>query len=163
MRWILEKDEFDQVRLQAHTCKYIDSGCFPTTLHRLVFDDAEMLVPEFCDLVTHLITQSGDKRATFVVLDPDPIHYFWRHFHKYPAIEIKVGDSAKDYLRALNEDPGGSPADALGTNWWECVIVTPSCSWFVHALRDDGDRGGHLWVPEPWTAEIQKFLPAVST
>ena len=89
------------------------------------------------------------------MLDPDPVHYFHRHFKKYPALEIDRGDSARDYLAFVNADPGGNPADAVGTNWWACVIVPPSSKWFVHALRDSGNSGGHLWIPSQW---IEKDL-----
>lgn len=159
MRWITTKDEFEHVRLQAATCKYVDSGRYPTSLQRWVFDDAEMFTPEFANLVQQLIGWSGDFQATYVVLDPDPVWYFWQHFQKYPAIQIKAGDSTQAYLSALNEDPGGSPADAIGTNWWECVIVPPSLTWFVHALRDDLDRGGHLWVPREWANKVIGAYP----
>jgi len=97
---------------------------------------------------------SGDPNAAYVVLDPDPIQYFHRHFKKYPALEIANGDTADDYIHALNEDPGGSPADAVGTNCWEWVIVPPSIKWFIHALRDSDDGGGHLWMPRDWAEQI---------
>ncbi len=159
MRWILDKDDFQQVRLQARTCKYIDSGRYPTILQRWVFDDVALATPEFANLIQHLLVSSRDNCAAYVVLDPDPVHYFWREFNKYPALEIDTGDPPEVYLRALNEDPGSSPVDAVGTNWWECVIVPPSISWFIHCLRDDSDRGGHLWIPGAWKDEVVAIFP----
>jgi hypothetical protein len=146
MDWITSKDDFERIRLEACTCKYIDSGRYPTRLERWIFDDAEMFTPSFAALIQELMRLSQDSEAAYVVLSPDPVWYFWHHFQKYPALRIQVGDSAEVYLRKLNEDPGNSPADAIGTNWWEAIIVPPSIKWFVHALRDDLDRGGHLWL-----------------
>ena len=163
MRWITSKDEFEIVRLQAAECKYIDSGRLHTSLQRWIFDDAEMFTPRFANIIHQLIGWSGDAYATYVVLTPDPVHYFWRHFQKYPAIQIEADDSERAYLSGLNEDPGGSPADAVGTNWWECVIVPPSIKWFVHALRDDTSNGGHLWIPQEWANKVVEALPYLHT
>ena len=154
MRWIIEKDDFEAIRLGAATCKYVDSGRLSTSLQRWIFDDADICTPEFGALLQDLMRFSGDSHYNYVVLNPDPLYYFFHHFHKYPAIEIELGELPKTYLAALSEDPGGSPADAIGVNWWECVIVPPSARWFVHALRDDLDRGGHLWIPPEWSQRV---------
>ena len=154
MRWILDKADFETVRLRARTGKYIDSGRKATSLQRWIFDDAYSCTHEGANLVQQLMALSGDPNAAYVVLDPDPIQYFHRHFKKYPALEIANGDTADDYIHALNEDPGGSPADAVGTNCWEWVIVPPSIKWFIHALRDSDDGGGHLWMPRDWAEQI---------
>jgi hypothetical protein len=159
MRWIEDKTEFDKLFLEARTCVYIDSGREQTTLQRLIFDDAEIRTKKLASLLQCLMEWSGDRVANYIVLDPAPVHYFHRHFNKYPALEIAQGDSAGNYLALLNADPGGSPADAVGVNWWAAVIVPPSIKWFVHALRDSGSNGGHLWVPPEWVEEVAKVYP----
>jgi hypothetical protein len=159
MRWIITKDEFDVARLDAAECKYIDSRRIPTDLQLWIFDDAAIVTRAFGTLIQTLLTLSGDKYATYVVLVPDPVWYFHRKFNKFPAVRIDSGDTAETYLLALNEDPGDSPIDAVGTNWWECVIVPPSRSWFMHALRDDGDTGGHLWIPADWSSQVREGFP----
>jgi hypothetical protein len=159
MRWIENKVEFDKLFLEARTCVYVDSARYQTTLHRLIFDDAEICTTKFAELLQRLMEWSDDQVARYIVLDPDPVHYFHRHFDKYPALEITRGDSAREYLAFLNADPGNSPADAVGTNWWACVIVPPSSKWFIHALRDSGSNGGHLWVPPEWVEEVAKVYP----
>jgi hypothetical protein len=154
MRWLRDKKEFEKVLLEAYTCVYVDSGRRSTNLRRWIFDDAQTTTPEFGNLVQELLNASRDAHASYIVLRPDPVHYFWQHFHKYPAFEIQFGDTTEDYLQALHQDPGESPADAIGTNCWEWVIVPPSAHWFVHVLRDAGDSGGHLWIPEEWTEKV---------
>src|SRR5438309_290853 len=123
MRWIENKDEFRKIFLQARTCVYIDSGREATPLQRLTFDDAAISTSKFAELLQNLMKWSTDSAAHYVVLDPDPVHYFYQLFNKFPVLEIAYGDSPREYLKALNEDPGGNPADALGTNWWACVVV----------------------------------------
>ncbi len=159
MQWIEQKEEFAKLFLEARTCVYVDSGRYPTTLRRLIFDDAEIRTTKFADLLQHLMDLSGDLTAHYIVLDPDPVHYFHRHFSKYPVITIARGDSASDYLALLNADPGGSPADAVGINWWACVIVPPSSKWFVHALRDSDSNSGHLWIPPEWVTKVAEVYP----
>lgn len=115
MRWIEQKAEFERIFLGAKTCVYVDSGREPTTLQRLTFDDAEICTRVFAEFLQKLIDWSGDIKANYIVLDPDPVHYFRHYFQKYPLIEIASGDSAETYLAALNESLGNSPADAIGT------------------------------------------------
>ena len=116
MRWVSSQREFEHVRLEANSCKYVDSRRYATDLQLLTFDDACLLTSDFGLLVQFLLSLSGDRYADYVVLVPDPIWYFHRHFGKYPAVRIDAGDSAEEYLASLNEDPGSSPADAIGTN-----------------------------------------------
>ena len=158
-RWIEEKAEFENVMKCAYTCVYIDSGRETTLLRRLTFDDANILTQPFRQLLTGLMERSAFDKVTYAVLRPDPVHYFRRFFHKFPVVEVKNDDPPEEYLRILNEDPGNSPADAIGINWLEAVIAPASNKWFVHALRDSGDRGGHLWIPEPWMKSISTEFP----
>jgi hypothetical protein len=161
MRWIVEKPEFTRIFLEARTCVYIDSGREPTLLRRMVFDDAGMVTPDFAKMLQRLMGWSEEPVCNYVVLDPDPVHYFHRQFGKYPVVEIAYGDSPQDYLKFLNQDPGGSPVDAIGTNCWAWVVVPPSIRWFVHALRSDESDSGHLWVPQDWFQRIREVCPWV--
>jgi hypothetical protein len=159
MRWINQESEFKDIFLRARECVYIDSGRITTPLKKLLFDDAEVCTLRFADLLQNLMEYSCDSVAHYIVLDPSPVHYFHRLFDKYPAVEIARGDALEAYLAALNEDPGGSIPDAIGTNWWACVIVPPSIKWFVHALRSDFDNSGHLWIPPEYTNRVGNLYP----
>ena len=159
MQWITTQREFERVRLEANTCKYVDSRRYLTDLQLWTFDDGCLITSDFGRLIQYLLSLSGDRYVDYVVLVPDPVWYFHHHFGKYPAVRIEAGDSAEGYLAILNEDPGNSPADAIGTNWWEVVIVPPSRAWFVHALRTSEDNGGHLWTPEEWVPKVLAVFP----
>jgi hypothetical protein len=102
---------------------------------------------------------SADSLVHYLVLSPDPVQYFHRLFRKYPLVEIRVGDSTDNYLSILNEDPGGSPADAVGTNWSACMILPPTRKWFGHLLRSANDNGGHLWIPLELTEGLVAEYP----
>jgi hypothetical protein len=161
MRWVMEEAEFRKIFLEARTCVYIDSGRESSRLQRLIFDDAMTCTFAFAELLQNLMEWSGIETCNYVVLDPDPVHYFYRLFKKYPAFEVALGDSPQSYIQFLNQDPGGSPADAVGTNCWAWVVAPPAIGWFVHALRSDMDNGGHLWIPNDWRAKILGLYPSL--
>jgi hypothetical protein len=108
-----------------------------------------------------MMSWAGDSNAFYLLLRPDPVQYFHRHFHRYPAFEITRADTSQMNLAALSEDPGGSPADALGTNWSTSVIFPPSRKWFAHVMRADTDDTGHLWVPKEWVQRLIDFHPGL--
>jgi hypothetical protein len=159
MHWVEDKSKFENIFLEARTSVYTDSGRLPTSLQKLTFDDAEICTEKFADLLQKLMGWSEDVRCFYIVLDPDPVYYFHRLFGKYPVVEIERGIQPSDYITILNEGPVKNPADALGTNWSECVIFPPSRRWFVHALRSDRDDGGHLWVPVEWVNRVGETYP----
>jgi hypothetical protein len=159
VRWITDDAVAKQLLLEAGTCRYIDSRRYSTTFELVSFDDAGTCTPEFAGLVQALLTLSEDSAAHYMVLDPDPVAYFHRHFGKYPILSLWKGDTAETYLALLNEDPGGSKADAVGTNCYEWVILPESHSWFVHCLRDSDSFGGHLWLPARWIEQAVKSYP----
>lgn len=154
MRWLTDDHEFEAARLEAMACVFVDSRRESTTLELAEFDDAIICGAPFGDLLFRMMTRSGDMTFTYLVLRPDPIHYFFRHFRKFSALVFNTDDCANTYWDGLNTDPGGSPADAVGTNWYECAILPKSRAWFVHALRSDRANGGHLWLPPEWRGRI---------
>ena len=72
----------------------------------------------------------------FAVIEPDPERYFFHHFGKYPIIEVSVNDSEETFLKAVNEDPGGSPADAIIYNGRVIVVYSDSPVWALYGERD---------------------------
>lgn len=160
VRWIVNENEFDSIFLKAQDCVFIDSRRDPTALKCLQFVDGEILTRFFASLMFEMMARANDKNAYYIVLRPDPIHYFHRHFGKYPVLEIGTTDTVESYLAGLNEGPGGSPSDALNTNWWTCVIMPSSMTWFVHVMRSE-ENGGHLWVPEQWVPWLMELHPGL--
>jgi hypothetical protein len=80
---------------------------------------------------------AGGARAYLLVIDPDPVAYFYRHFSKYPIMVIETTtDSAGDYYRGLNQDPGNSIAAAINTNANVLAIVFDTIDVAVYGERD---------------------------
>jgi hypothetical protein len=161
--WISNGTEFGELFLKCMTCVFIDNGREPTSLVRLSFDDAGICTRKFAALLQSLMEYSGDPSCFYVVLRPDPIHYFHRLFGKYPAFEILRGMSPEEYLASLNKGPEQFPADAIGTNYTERVIIPPSLRWFVHSYQSSEYTDGHLWVPPEWVDGVSEAYPLTST
>ena len=159
MSLIADEGKFRECFERARSCVYIDSGRSPTSLARLVFDDAEILTRKFAILLTHLLQLSGDESCQYIVLDPDPIYYFNANFGGYPLVDLAQDVSPDEYLSKLNQSPDENFGNAVGTNWYEVVITPPSGRWFVHALRSDRDDGGHLWLNPNWTQSVSALYP----
>jgi hypothetical protein len=159
MSWITNDKVAKQLLLEAATCKYIDSRRLTTLLVCLSFDDAFICTDGFAELLQRILRWSNDHEAHYMVLKPDPVWYFHKHFSKYPIVAIRSGETTEEYLASLHQDPGGSPADAVGTNCYEWVILPTSHQWFVHCLRDSSDKGGHLWIPQSWLEQTKDAFP----
>jgi hypothetical protein len=160
MSWIKDKAVFERTLFDARDNVSVDEERQPAPLQRLLFDSSELCTRAFFGLLSSLAQWGTDAAIYYVVLRPDPVSYFFAHFGKYPLIEIKPSGSAEEYMAVLNEDPGGSPADALGINWSEYMILPSSKAWFIRGLRYDvNDEGGHLWVPREWTTKVIEFYP----
>lgn len=157
--WIKDDKEFKEIFLLCMTCVCIDNGREPTSLIRLSFDDAGIATQAFARLTQKLLEWSGDRDCFYVVLRPDPVHYFHRLFGKYPALKIPSGISPEEYLAALNRGPEQAPGEALGSHYSERVIVPPSLRWFAHSFQSSGDQDGHLWVPQEWVDRVVDVYP----
>ena len=160
MQWITEEKVFAIVLSDIHETIRIDARLDSKKWDRLMFDSLELCTRPFVGLLQSLMHWSGDEIAYYIVLNPDPIRYFAAEFKKYPLLEIRRDDSCEAYLAALNEDPGGSPADAVGINWDEYGILPPSVKWLIRGFRDDGqNEGGQLWIPREWTQAVMDLYP----
>jgi len=157
--WIGDDKQFNELFLQCMTCVFIDNGREPTSLVRLSFDDAGIGTRAFASLLQKLLEWSKDTSCFYVVLRPDPVHFFHRLFEKYPAIEILAGISFEEYVAALHRGPEQSPIDALGTVYSERVVMPPSLSWFVHSYQSSDDTDGHLWVMSEWVDRVIELYP----
>ena len=156
MQWINDERIFEDTLSLASECVRIDETLHPVTFCRFIFDPIELCTRPFFALLKNLMNWSGDNSCYYLVLDPDPRTYFNFHFKKFPLVEIRKDELATDYFAALAEDPGDSPADAIGTNWMEYLIVPRSRKWFVRGRRDDDDDGGHLCVPPGWSDRVSE-------
>lgn len=161
MRRIENKAEFEKILLEARTCVFVDNRRIRTHLRWLVFDNAMLCADYFLAAFQTLMEWSVDPAAYFVVLYPDPIDNFYRPWGKYPVLEIARGDSTEAYLGVMNQDLGdgrGFTLCDLSLTW---VIVPPSNTWFIHAMRSSYDDSGHLWVPPEWVDKLLAAHPGV--
>jgi hypothetical protein len=134
-------EEFEQIRSVFKTCLFgagNQGGGAPTSLIgdtcRIDFD--LLFTGRFFGKVKSLVQESGEKFFWLSVLDPDPKQYFFKHFGHFGALQCEVADDARSYVAAVNQDPGGSPADALIHNSNVVVLCSLSGDWIVVGRRN---------------------------
>jgi hypothetical protein len=88
------------------------------------------------------------KWITFGVLAPDPVDYYSSHFGKLPYLRFELSESPDSFVAALNQDPGGSPADAIADRADIVVCHDESWRWLIV-----GDRSIELGVVAGFDAE----------
>ncbi len=160
MRWITDEGIFKDALSTVDYCRRVEHHQAASSLRRMIFDSLGLCTRPFLGLLRGLMNLSGDDSCLYLVVEPDPEEYFWANFKKYPLVEIGKDDVASDYFSSLNEDPGGSPADAIGTNWAQFFIFPTSKKWFVIGRRDnETDVGGHLYVPADWINQVIEAYP----
>ena len=102
-----------------------------------IIDGDEIWSVEFFLHAQRLTKAMGNEHLFLAVLDPDPETYYYAHFKKYPVFKFGLTDSEGSYLRAIDEDPGGSPADAIAYNSAVVLVYPDDFDWVLY-----GDRRG---------------------
>jgi hypothetical protein len=90
----------------------------------------------FADFVIDLTKSSGSDAFRLLVLSPDPLEYFFHHFGSLPMLTLTSSDDSDAYIRAINRDPGNSPADAIVHNSNVIVGWPSSKRWCLYGDRD---------------------------
>ncbi|AOJ89693.1 hypothetical protein WS87_23805 [Burkholderia sp. MSMB0856] len=101
----------------------------------LYFDAIDLQTQKFFDLIQHLLALTGATDFATLVLKPDPFRYFHFHFGKYPGFIHHSHNTADEFFEFLLEDPGASPADALGSNSQQYVVLPLPGDWIVFGDR----------------------------
>jgi hypothetical protein len=147
MNYLTDADEFSRSQLAIDALirreQHLPGQVFKEPLSHFVFiqwDDVYN-TGDFFEKIKSFLASTGESRWFLAVLDPDPEVYFFRHFGKYPFVEISTGDTFESYRQLLQSDPGDSPADAVAHNSTVAVLYSDSGQWAIY-----GDRDYELWV-----------------
>lgn len=105
----------------------------------ITFD--ELLMPLFFNHLKRYLLNVGESSFWVTAIDPDPKLYFGANFEFFGAIEFTDSDTGEDYLAALNNHPGDSPADALAHNSNLLMFFSQTHKWAVY-----GDRGADIAI-----------------
>lgn len=93
--------------------------------------------PQLLHSCVALCETTGDTSLSFVMLDPDPVEYYFREFGRFGAVTMQVHEDVDAAWSAFEEDPGGSPADALMYAVRKFAVISPSLRWAVWGSRDE--------------------------
>lgn len=122
-----------------------------------VIDFDQLWSEEFFSDVQGMTARAGDASFTFAVLKPDPDGYYHASFGKFPLLQFTKEDAADRYVRAIQQDPGDSPADAIAYNSEVILIYPPSGRWAIY-----GDRNLEIGILAVMDDELAASIPATS-
>ncbi len=89
---------------------------------------------EFMDTLRKVDSPLTSQTVLLSVLDPDPIKYFYKHFHKINAFYFKAGVTKHEYYSLRWRNPG-NPADAIQFNTEIETYIPNSLSWAMWGER----------------------------
>jgi len=78
-----------------------------------------------------------DDSFSFVMLEPDPIGYYYKEFGRTGAVTIRSNDDFEESWSYFEEEPGRIAADALMYAVQKFVVVSSGKRWAVWGSRDD--------------------------
>jgi hypothetical protein len=127
----------------------------------LYFDPFDIVTPRLFGLVQTLLAVKGTTDFATVILKPDPFKYFHHHFGKYPGFVHGRDNTYVEFFDLMMQDPGDSPADALGVNYDHYVILPIEGDWI--AFGDHPWDTGVLYGPPDIMDCARKFYPYFGT
>ncbi|GEM_PF-3259273 len=92
--------------------------------YAILFDFETVFSEDLFSVIKGLMERTTTEIFYLLVAEPNPFSYFFKSFNRLPVISISRDLSFKEYIAALNADPGGSPADALIFNSSILYIVS---------------------------------------
>ncbi|HYO79407.1 MAG TPA: hypothetical protein VE010_23275 [Thermoanaerobaculia bacterium] len=155
---IADRQEFEQTMEALGTVLRLDQT-FPAQVLKtapasfFLFDDTLVFTAHFDEIRQELFRMAGGVPLYFASLEPDPVGYFFAHFGKYPLIRYDTAVDGDGFRKPLNEDPGGSPADAIMTNTERFAMFPRDLSWLLYA-----DRGWELAIAVAFVQETAAQL-----
>ena len=157
--FIHEPHEFMSLWERANAGVWLLANVPPVGL--LYFDPFDILTPRLFGLVQTLLAIKGTTDFATVILKPDPFKYFHHHFGKYPGFVHGRDSTYVEFFDLMMQDPGDSPADALGVNYDHYVIMPMEGDWI--AFGDHPWDTGVFYGPPDIMECARKFYPYFGT
>jgi hypothetical protein len=101
----------------------------------LYFDPIDIATQKFFELIQTLLAFESTTDFATLILKPDPFNYFHHHFGKYPGFIHGRWHTDEQFFRFMMQDPGDSPADALGVNHEHYVVLPVVGDWIAFGDR----------------------------
>ena len=119
MSTVYDSEDFQQLKERAAAVfgrhpRGLPHEVFAPYFQHFRFVDFDVtLTRKFWEVLSLFAKRCGDTEIAMLVIDPDPVSYFYEHFRRYGALKLASGSSVDDYYVAVRNAPQGSPADAL--------------------------------------------------
>jgi hypothetical protein len=94
----------------------------------------DIAMGELLNRLREMRTPLGNETVLLSVLDPDPINYFYKRYHKINAFYFKAGITKHEYYSLRWRNPGNQ-ADAIQFNTGIETYIPSSLSWAMWGER----------------------------
>jgi len=143
MNYLTQPDKYEQhmsvIGSLVALEKRLPAQVFKHPLSYFALLDADgIFLHSFFERMKGFISSIGENKFYLAVIEPHPESYFYRHFRKYPIIEMSLDDRIDEYAQIIRQDPGDSPADAIAYNGRVCLIYSDTLQWAIHLDRELG-------------------------
>jgi hypothetical protein len=126
-----------------------DGACLPRMVFEAhyklfrVVDEARVLSGEFVCAILKLSQSIHVDEIALMMMDPDPVGYYYSHFHKYGAIVIETADTPDSVLRLCmsDNDESADPFSVVADTFAMFPISPQIPRWCVYRDRFHYEAG----------------------
>ncbi|HMF05960.1 MAG TPA: hypothetical protein VKE72_02980 [Methylocella sp.] len=134
----LTLDQYPAARQKVESTFYVDK-CLPDQVfkHSYRFQllcEFEFAMSEVLNVFRKTRSPLASDTVLLSVLDPDPIAYFYKHFHRINAFYFKANITEDEYFDMRSRNPGNE-ADAIQYNTEIETYVPSSLNWAMWGER----------------------------
>ena len=141
MNFIKDKERFNTELNKVNSFLYFDNK-FPNQIFKdiysryLFFDFDIIYTKEFINSIIKLMNTTNDKKVNILILNPDPIDYYYKYFKKYPFSSFENHQNSEDYITFLNSEPQRESPDSLIYNSNLLILYPDSLKWSIIGNRE---------------------------
>ncbi|MGH6811206.1 MAG: hypothetical protein ACREDM_02315 [Methylocella sp.] len=134
----LALDQYPAARQKVESNFHVE-GCLPDQVFKRPFRfflmcQFDTAMWEFMDTLRKMGSPLTSETVLLSVLDPDPVNYFYEHYHKINAFYFKGNITKKEYVSLRWRNPGNE-ADAIQFNTGIETYIPSSLSWAMWGER----------------------------
>ena len=104
-------------------------------MSQVFFDYGYITSRQLFGVLISLCDVKNEDGFRFIMTNPDPVNYFFKHFRWLPAASVSRNDSYETFASFVTKNPGESPADAIAYRADEIIMASDKFSFIVYGNR----------------------------
>jgi hypothetical protein len=101
-----------------------------------LFEDHLFMEEDFYNDICFIAKCHGDENINLMILEPDPIKYYKKHFSLIPFVCWSITDSYDNYWDIINHSPSEKYADSIVDRVDTMVFYSDSFKWCIYIDRN---------------------------